>query len=49
MRSDNAAVSASIADRSNFMSDCKQMQARLKKWKAHQPETKEISGKHVAK
>ena len=30
MRSDNAAVSGSIADRSNFMSDCKQMQVRLK-------------------
>ena len=30
MRSDNAAVSGSIADRSNFMSDCEQMQVRLK-------------------
>ena len=30
MRSDNAYVSGSIADRSNFMSDCKQMQVRLK-------------------
>ena len=30
MRSDNAAVSGSIADRSNFMPDCKQMQVRLK-------------------
>ena len=30
MRSDNAAASGSIADRSNFMSDCKQMQVRLK-------------------
>ena len=29
-RSDNAAVSGSIADRSSFMSDCKQMQVRLK-------------------
>ena len=46
-RSDNAAVSESIADRSNFMSDCKQMQ--VQKWKANQPETKEISGKHFAK
>ena len=27
--SDNADVSGSIADRSNFMSDCKQMQVRL--------------------
>ena len=36
MRSDNAAVSGSIADRSNFMSDCKQteqMQVRLKNGK----------------
>ena len=33
MRSDNAAVSESIADRSNFMSDCKQMQMRLKNGK----------------
>ena len=33
MRSDNAAVSESIADRSNFMSDCKQMQVRLKNGK----------------
>ena len=30
VRSDNAAVSGSIADRSNFMSDGKQMQVRLK-------------------
>ena len=30
MRSDNAAVSGSIADRSNFMSDCKQTQVCLK-------------------
>ena len=45
MRSDTAAVSGSIADRSNFMSDCKQMQVRLKKWNVHQPGTKEISGK----
>ena len=30
MRSDNAAVSGSIADRSNFVPDCKQMQVRLK-------------------
>ena len=30
MRRDNAAVSGSIADPSNFMSDCKQMQVRLK-------------------
>ena len=43
MQSDNAAVSGSIADPSNFMSDCKQMQVRLKKWKVHQPGTKEIS------
>ena len=49
MRSDNAVVSGSIADRSSFMSDCKQMQVRLKKWKVHQPGTKEISGKHVTK
>ena len=33
VRSDNAAVSGSIADRSNFMSDCKQMQVRLKNGK----------------
>ena len=33
MRSDNALVSGSIADRSNFMSDCKQMQVRLKNGK----------------
>ena len=35
MRSDNAAVSGSIAHRSNFMSDlsCKQMQVRLKNGK----------------
>ena len=33
MRSDNAAVFGSIADRSNFMSDCKQMQVRLKNGK----------------
>ena len=33
MRSDNAAVSGSIADRSNFMSDWKQMQVRLKNGK----------------
>ena len=33
MRSDNPAVSGSIADRSNFMSDCKQMQVRLKNGK----------------
>ena len=45
MRSDNAAVSGSIADRSNFMSYCKQMQVRLKNWKVHQPGTKEISDK----
>ena len=49
MLSDNAGVSGSIADRSNFMSDCKQMQVGLKKWKVHQPGTKKISGKHVAK
>ena len=30
MRNDNAAVSWPIADRSNFMSDCKQIQVRLK-------------------
>ena len=30
IRSDNAAVSGLIANRSNFMSDCKQMQVRLK-------------------
>ena len=41
MRSDNVAVSGSIADRSNFMSDCEQMQVRLKNGKAvHQPKTK---------
>ena len=39
----------SIAHRSNFMSDCKQMQVRLKKKKVHQPETEEIAGKQVAK
>ena len=33
MRSDNAAISGSIANRSNFMSDCKQMQVRLKNGK----------------
>ena len=33
IRSDNAVVSGSIADRSNFMSDCKQMQVRLKNGK----------------
>ena len=33
MRSDNAVVSGSIADRSNFMSHCKQMQVRLKNGK----------------
>ena len=33
MQSDNAAVSGSIADPSNFMSDCKQMQVRLKNGK----------------
>ena len=33
MRSDNAVVSGSIADRSNFMSDCKPMQVRLKSGK----------------
>ena len=33
MRSDNAVVSGSIADRSNFMSDCRQMQVRLKNGK----------------
>ena len=33
VRSDNAAVSESIADRSSFMSDCKQMQVRLKNGK----------------
>ena len=33
MRSDNPAVSGSIADRSNFMSDCKQMQVGLKNGK----------------
>ena len=49
MRSDNAAVSGSIADRSNFMSDCAQMQVRLINGKAvHQPKAKKISGKHVA-
>ena len=30
MQSNNAVVSGSIADCSNFMSDCKQMQVRLK-------------------
>ena len=43
MPSDNAAVSGSIADRSNFMSKCRCVK---KKWKVHQPGTKEISGKH---
>ena len=33
VRSDNAVVSGSLADRSNFMSDCKQMQVRLKNGK----------------
>ena len=33
VRSDNAAVSGSIADRSNVTSDCKQMQVRLKNGK----------------
>ena len=33
MRSDNALVSGSIADHSNFMSDCKQTQVRLKNGK----------------
>ena len=33
LRSDNAVVSGSIADRSNFMSECKQMQVRLKNGK----------------
>ena len=33
MRSDNAVVSGSITDRSNFMSECKQMQVRLKNGK----------------
>ena len=33
MGSDNAAISGLIADRSNFMSDCKQMQVRLKNGK----------------
>ena len=33
MRSGNAVVSGSIADRSNFMSECKQMQVRLKNGK----------------
>ena len=40
MRSDNAVVSGSIADRSNFMSDCKQMQVRLKNGKYINPERK---------
>ena len=49
MRSDNVAVSGSIADRSNFMSDCEQMQVRLINGKAvHQPKAKKISGKQVA-
>ena len=49
MRSDNAAVSGSIADRFNFMSDCEQMQVRLINGKAvHQPKAKKISGKQVA-
>ena len=43
MRSNNAAVSGSIAARLNFMSDCKQMQVCLKNGKAvHQPKTKNI-------
>ena len=33
VRSDNAAVSGSIADHSNLISDCKQMQVRLKNGK----------------
>ena len=33
MRSDNPAVSGSIADGSNFMSDCNQMQVRLENGK----------------
>ena len=33
VRSENAAVSGLIADRSNFMSDCKQMQVSLKNGK----------------
>ena len=33
VRSDNAAVSGSIADRSNFTYDCKQMQVRLRNGK----------------
>ena len=33
MQSDNAVVSGSIADRSNFMSDYKQIQVRLKNGK----------------
>ena len=33
MRSDNTAVSGSIADHSNFMFNCKQMQVRLKNGK----------------
>ena len=52
MWSNNAAVSLSIADRLNFMSDCEQMQVRLINGKAvHQPKTKKkkkIRGKHVA-
>ena len=41
MWSNNAAVSLSIADRLNFMSDCEQMQVRLINGKAvHQPKTK---------
>ena len=33
MRGDNTTISGSISDRSNFMSDCKQLQVRLKNGK----------------
>ena len=42
MRSDNAAVSGSIADRSNFMSDCRQMKVRLKNGKYINLERKKL-------
>ena len=44
MRRDNAAVSGSIADPSNFMSDCKQMQVRLKNGKYMNLERKKYQG-----
>ena len=44
MRRDNATVSGSIADPSNFMSDCKQMQVRLKNGKYINLERKKYQG-----